>query len=47
MEETKNQYQVKLSVLLNSVNYCSDVETDGYYVVKEFRMRRMPENWLS
>ncbi|MDE6728364.1 MAG: hypothetical protein K2J80_10575 [Oscillospiraceae bacterium] len=33
MEEVK-KYQVKLSVLFNSVNYCSDVEDDGYYVVK-------------
>lgn len=28
------KYQVKLSVLLESVVYCSDVESDGYYVVK-------------
>lgn len=28
------KYQVKLSVLLESVEYCSDVESDGYYVVK-------------
>lgn len=27
--------RVKLSVLLESVNYCSDVESDGYYVVKD------------
>lgn len=27
------KYQVKLSVLLESVEYCSDVESDGYYVV--------------
>ena len=26
-------YQVKLSVLLESLEYCSDVESDGYYVV--------------
>ena len=28
------KYQVKLSVLLNSLDYCSDVESDGYYVVQ-------------
>lgn len=28
-------YRVKLSVLLNSVSYGSDVESDGYYVVKD------------
>lgn len=33
MDKVK-KYQVKLSVLLDSVNYCSDVEEDGYYVVK-------------
>lgn len=27
------EYQVKLSVLLDSLDYCSDVESDGYYVV--------------
>lgn len=32
MKEEK--YQVKLSVLLESIEYCSDVEEDGYYVVK-------------
>lgn len=30
----QKKYQVKLSVLLESVEYCSDVELDGYYVVK-------------
>lgn len=30
----EEKYQVKLSVLLESVVYCSDVESDGYYVVK-------------
>lgn len=30
MEEVK-KYQVKLSVLLDSVDYCFDVESDGYY----------------
>lgn len=27
------KYQAKLSVLLDSPDYCSDVESDGYYVV--------------
>ncbi len=29
-----DKYRVKLSVLLDSLAYCSDVESDGYYVVK-------------
>lgn len=33
MEKVK-KYQVKLSVLLDSIEYCSDVEEDGYYVVR-------------
>lgn len=28
------KYQVKLSVLLDSLEYCSDVEKDGFYVIK-------------
>ena len=28
------KYQVKLSVLLESLEYCSDVESDGYYIVR-------------
>ena len=28
------EFEVKLSVLLESLEYCSDVESDGYYVVK-------------
>ena len=31
MEE---KYQVELSVLLESLEYCSDVESDGYYIVR-------------
>ena len=31
MEE---KYRIKLSVLLDSLEYCSDVESDGYYVVQ-------------
>ncbi len=31
MEE---KYQVKLSVLVDSLDYCSDVESDGYYVMQ-------------
>lgn len=27
------KYQLKLSVLLESLEYCSDVESDGYYIV--------------
>lgn len=30
----EKEYQVKLSVLIESVEYCSDVESDGYYVEK-------------
>lgn len=30
----RKKYQVKLSVLLDSIEYCSDVEEDGYYVVR-------------
>lgn len=29
------KYKVRLSALLESVEYCSDVESDGYYVVKD------------
>ena len=29
------EYQVKLSVLLDSLEYCSDVESDGYYVIND------------
>ncbi|MCF0115774.1 MAG: hypothetical protein HUJ56_10490 [Erysipelotrichaceae bacterium] len=29
------KYTVKLSVLLESVEYCSDVESEGYYLVKD------------
>ena len=32
MEE---KYHVKLSVLLESLEYCSDVDSDGYYVVQK------------
>ena len=32
MEE---KYHVKLSVLLESLEYCSDVDSDGYYVVRK------------
>ena len=31
MEE---KYQVKLSVFVDSLDYCSDVESDGYYVIQ-------------
>ena len=31
MEE---KYQVELSVLLESLEYCSDVRSDGYYIVR-------------
>ncbi len=35
MQERNVKYRISLETLLESVEYCSDVESDGYYMVKE------------
>ncbi len=35
MDNINIKYRVSLDTLLESIDYCSDVESDGYYFVKE------------